>query len=434
MVNLLNLSYSYLLYPTSKIYTMNIGKHIREDRVFVNNILITIFFGVIVNLLNYLFSVFLARSLDASHFGLYNAALGIITLVQIPAIAIQTAITKRVASNKNFNLEKFKLKSTIQLVIVATVLSLLFYASGKYISDIANIPISYIPALTLVVFGAIVSPIAKGFLLGLEKILSFNIITLLETALKFIFGFLAIYMEADITLVILAFALPSIITSLFVLPLTKTKSDIQPTKEIKLNYRQISLIFVTFFLLNVPFTLDLILVNPEVRASYGALSLLGKIVYFGSVTIASLMISKLANSKKHLRKRTLLISLVVSGLTGITITGIYCLFSTEIVNIVFGGMYLDIVEYLVPYAIGMTAYALSYMVITSLLVDDSYIHIYFLVFVTLLQIVLYQMNNTTLYDAVINQFIVYGVLSLFVFLILIFYIFKKNGKESKGST
>ncbi len=412
---------------------MNLGKHITTDRGFINNILITIFFGIIVNLLNYLFSVFLARNLDTTNFGLYSAVLGIITLIQIPAIAIQTAITKRVASNKKFNLEKFKLKSTLQLTAIAVAISLIFFLLGDYISDMANIPQKYIPVLAFVVFGAIVSPVAKGFLLGLEKILSFNIVALLETAFKFVFGFIAIYLNADITIIILSFALPSILTSIVILPLTKTKSDIKPIKEIKLNYKQISLIFITFFLLNIPFTLDLILVNPEIRASYGALSLLGKIVYFASITIASLMISKLANSKKHLRKKTLLISIVISALTGVAITVFYYVFSKQIVDIVFGGMYMDIIQYLAPYALAMTVYAVSYMVITSLLVDDSYIHIFFLLFTTILQVILYSINNDSLYDVFLNQVIIYTVLTAFVFFILIFYIFK-NGKNPKRET
>ena len=405
---------------------MNIGEHISKDRVFVNNILITIFIGVIVNFLNYLFNIFLARNLDSTDFSLYNAAIGIITLVQIPAIAIQTAITKKVASQKDFNLKKFKLKSTIQLTVIALIISLVFYLLGDFIADVANISTIYILPLTVVVFASIVSPIAKGFLLGLEKIFAFNMVILLETVLKFALGFLAIYLATGISLPILAFALPPILTLILILPFVKTGKNVLPTKEIQLDYKNISLIFLTFVLLNVPFTLDLILVNPEIRASYGALSLMGKIVYFGSVTIASLMISKLANSKKQLRRKTLVISLVVSGLTGICISLLYCMFPKLIVEIVFGGMYLEIVEYLVPYAILMTMYALAYMVITSLLVEDSYLHIYFLIFLTVLQTVLFNINNSTLYDAFLNQVIIYGILSIFVFLILIFLYLQKK--------
>lgn len=413
---------------------MNITKHFNTDRAFLNNILITIFFGIIVNLLNYVFTVFLARTLVNTDFGLYNASLGIITLIQIPVIAIQTAITKKVASNKDFNLEKFKLKSLLQLTIIGVVASLLFYILGKPISNIANIPFEYIPILTLVVFVSVVSPIAKGFLLGLEKILSFNVVALFETLLKFAFGFAAIYLDFGMGLIILGFSLPAIITTLFVLPLVKTKAIAKPQKDISLDYKSISLIFITFLLLNIPFTLDLILVNPDVRASYGALSLLGKIVYFGSITIGSLMISKLANSQDHLRKKTLLLSLIVSGFTGVCITVIYWLFPDEIVNIVYKGMYSEIAQYLVIYSLAMTSFGITYMVITSLLVDDSYIHILFFVLITLLQIVLYSTNNTTLYDAFLNQVVIYGVLTVFIFFILIFYIFKNNGKNPKRET
>ena len=182
-------------------------------------------------------------------------------------------------------------------------------------------------------------------------------------------------------------------------------------------------------MLNIPFTLDLILVNPAVRASYGALSLIGKIVYFGAVTIANLMISRLANTQGQSRKKNLLISLGISAVIGIVICIIYWLFTEQIVNIVFGGLYKEITRYVVPYSIAMIGYAISYMVITSELVNDSYIHIYLLLFTSLLQGVLYKINNNSLYDAFLNQIIVYGVLFFFVLILLIFKTLKTNGKE-----
>ena len=191
----------------------------------------------------------------------------------------------------------------------------------------------------------------------------------------------------------------------------------------------IFLIFITFFMLNIPFTLDLILVNPAVRASYGALSLIGKIVYFGAVTIANLMISRLANTQGQSRKKNLLISLGISAVIGIVICIIYWLFTEQIVNIVFGGLYKEITRYIVPYSIAMIGYAISYMVITSELVNDSYIHIYLLLFTSLLQGVLYKINNNSLYDAFLNQIIIYGVLFFFVLILLIFKTLKTNGKE-----
>jgi len=407
---------------------MNLTKHITQNKTFFNHILITLVIGVVVNFLNYLFSIYLARKLVTNDFNIYNAILGIITLIQIPTIAIQTAITKKVASNKNFNLDEFKKKSTIQLILVALILSIIFLLFQKPIANISNIDSKYIPILTIVLFVSLVTPFVKGFLLGLEKILTFNIILLFETVLKFVLGYIAITQSLGMTAIILAFSIPTAITTLAIYPFIKTNSKESPKKEISLNYKQISLIFLTFLLLNVPFTLDLILVNPEIRASYGALSLIGKIVYFGSITIASLMISKLSNSQKKARKKNLIISLIVSTLTGGIICLVYMLFTNEILQFVYDGAYLDIAKYIVPYSLSMIAYSTSYMIITSQLVNDSYSHIYILFAVCVLQVVLYNFNNTTLNDAFINQVVVYGVLFFLVLIILFINIYKSNGK------
>lgn len=408
---------------------MNLTKHITQNKTFFNQILITLVIGVLVNFLNYLFSIYLARNLISNDFNIYNAILGIITLVQIPAIAIQTAITKKVASKRDFNLDKFKRKSTLQLVVVALIISLVFLLLRNQIAYISNIDVKYIPILSIALFISLVTPVAKGFLLGLEKILSFNMVLLFETVLKFLLGYIAITNNFGLEMIILAFCIPSIITTAFVLPLIKSKGKEEDKKEIKLNYKHISLIFLTFLLLSVPFTLDLILVNPDVRASYGALSLIGKIVYFGSITIASLMISKLSNSQKEARKKNLIISLIVSTLTGGIICLVYMLFTNEILQFVYDGAYLDIAKYIVPYSLSMIAYSTSYMIITSQLVNDSYSHIYILFAVCVLQVVLYNLNNNTLNDAFINQIVIYGVLFILVLLILIFNIYKSNGKS-----
>jgi len=184
----------------------------------------------------------------------------------------------------------------------------------------------------------------------------------------------------------------------------------------------------------MPANLSLILANPDIRASYGALTLIGKIVYFASITIASVMLSKLASTKKEERKKSLLISLAFAFLTGIGISAIYLLFTRDIVHFIFGDLYMDIVGYVVPYSVAIIGYALAYLLITSLLVDDSYIHIYFLVLLTLLQMILFRVNNSTLHDIFINQVIIYGVLGLFVLSILIYYLLKKKNEKDKEET
>lgn len=408
---------------------MNIAKYFNGEKTFLKNVLITILIGGIVSFLNYLFNIYLARNFQEYDFGLYTAALGIIYLVQIPAAAIQTAVTKKVAQKKNFDLEKFKIKSTLQLSIIAVILSLLFILFGDKIANYVNIPTKYILPLGIALFGAVISPIPKGFLLGLEKIGTLNIILLLETILKFGMGYYAISNNLDITIPILSNVLPALLTLIIILPFVKTKSIEKPKEDINIEYKGLLLLFITFLLLNMPFTLDLLLVNPDIRPEYGALSLVGKIVFFASTMTASVMISRLANQEDHLRKKTIVMSLGVAAATGIAISIIYFLFTNLIVKIVFDGMYMSITPYIALYGIAMTAYAVSYMLINSLLIKGSYLHIIFLTALTALQLVLFMTNNRTLHDAVFNQLVIYGILFIFTLIILIFYIFKQNGQR-----
>ncbi len=410
---------------------MNLSKYFSGEKTFLKNVLITIVVGAFVSFLNYLFNIYLARNLQDTDFGMYNAALGIIYLVQIPAVAIQTAITKKVAEKKDFNLEKFKIQSILQLSLVAVILSVTFILLGEHIASIANIPEKYILPLGIALFGSLISPIPKGFLLGIERITTLNVILLLETILKFIMGYYAISMSMDITIPILANVIPALITLLVIMPFVKTGKEEIPQTKVTIPYKGVALLFLTFLLLNTPFTLDLILVNPEVRAQYGALSLVGKIVYFASITIAGVMISRLANQRDEERKKTLLISLGITALTGLSISFVYLLLPEYIVHIVFGGMYTEIIPYIGMYGVAMTLFSVSYMVINSLLIKDSYIHIYFLSFLLVLQLLLYKLHNITLYDAFINQLIIYGVLFIFISFILIFYFFKKNGDKKE---
>lgn len=408
---------------------MTILKYFKNEKTFLRNILIALSVGTLVSFLNYIFNIYLARNFSSNYFGLYTAAIGIIYLVQIPSAAIQTAITKKVAQNREVNIKKFKIQSTIQLGIVALILSLLFLLFGEYIAAFANIPKQYILPLAIALFGAILSPIPKGFLLGLEKIGTVNIIMLLETVLKFVMGYYAISRGLDITIPILANVIPSFLTLLVVFPFLKTGSNEFAKKKISLKYKELILLFVTFFLLNMPFTLDLILVNPDIRPAYGALSLIGKIVFFASTMIAGVMVSKLANQQTKLRKKTLLISLGIAAFTGLGLSLIYFLFTDIIVQFVFNGMYNEITPYITLYAIGMSAYSISYLVINFLIINNSYRYLILLIFLTILQYVLYQINNQTLRDAFINQLIIYGILFLFTVLILIFYILKRNEKD-----
>ena len=282
-----------------------------KEQHFIKNLLLAVVLGSFIGLFNYLFNIFVARYTVESVFGVFSAAMGIIYLLQIPALSIQTILTKTVGEQRDVNWKKFKLKSLLIFTAVGFLFSVIFYLSKDYILDISNIPSESILPLTLVFLFSFISPISKGFLLGKEKIVTVNLLLLLETTSKFILGYIAIKMGGDITLLILATALPAVVFGLIALPFIKLDSKKEKiTKKPTLNYKELLLMTGSFLLLNTPFTLDLILVNPNFRAEYSALALVGKIVFFAATTISSVMFARLVNQEKSKKERkTLLISL-----------------------------------------------------------------------------------------------------------------------------
>ncbi|KKP64198.1 MAG: hypothetical protein UR61_C0051G0001, partial [candidate division WS6 bacterium GW2011_GWE1_34_7] len=267
------------------------------NSLFIKNLLLTSVFGGLIGALNYAFNIFVARFTTLEIFGIYGAVLGIIYLIQIPALSIQALVTKVVAKEKSFNLNSYKWSILLQFTALGIVFGFLFLLFKKNISNIATIPSDLIIYLAITFVLAFVSPISKGLLLGKERIFTVNLLLFLETILRFGIGYFAIKTNAPLPLLILSCAIPSVITTLVALPLINLKGDGEK-KSIPIDLKELFLATVSFLLLTIPYTLDLILVNPEFRAQYSGVSLLGKLVYFAAITIASVMFARLSNLTK----------------------------------------------------------------------------------------------------------------------------------------
>ena len=241
--------------------------------VFIKNLLLTTVLGGIIGILNYLFNILVARYTDQNIFSVFSAAIGIVYLIQIPAIAIQSLITKEIAKNKNKDLNSYKWYSFGIFTILGICFSVLFFLFKVKISGIASIPEDLVFFLSLTMLFAFVSPVSKGLLLGEERIVTVNLVLLLETILKFAIGALAIKYGGVIWALILANSVPAMITTLGILPFVKFRKN--GTEKIRMNFKELILMTVSFLLLTIPFSMDLILVNPEFRAEYSSISLLG---------------------------------------------------------------------------------------------------------------------------------------------------------------
>jgi len=395
------------------------------NSLFIKNLLFTSVFGGLIGLLNYLFNIFVARFTTMEIFGIYSAVLGIIYLIQIPALSIQALVTKVVAKNKLFDLNSYKWNILLQFTVLGVVFGGVFFLFKESISNIATIPSDLIIYLAITFVLAFVSPISKGLLLGKERIITVNLLVLFETILRFGIGYFAIKANAPLPLLILSCAIPSVITTLATLPLINLKGNGEK-KNIPIDFKELFLATVSFLLLTIPYTIDLILVNPEFRAEYSGVSLLGKLVYFAAITIASVMFARISNLTRRAEiTKSLLVALSLSVIIGLGTTGVLVGFKDTIISASIGDKYLSVAPYLWIFGLCMTGYALVYMVANYFITQRYYIYIIVLLVCALLQIYLFSVRNESLDMVIVNQVVVYLVLTMGTFAMLLLNLRKK---------
>jgi O-antigen/teichoic acid export membrane protein len=396
---------------------------------YVINLLLTTVFGGVIGLINYLFNIFIARFSTEEIFGLYSTAIGAIYLIQIPAISIQNVLTKLVGENRKGDITKLKTSSIVSLGLIGFVLASVFYSSSSLFTSNMESSIQLILPLSLTLLLSFLTTIPKGILLGQEKVILVNVILLAETVLKFLMGYVGIKMGGNIHILILANAVPALLSFLITIPFIKSPKLYK--KKLKIPYKSLALMTVSLLLLSTPYTLDLILTPEVFKAEYGALSLIGKLVYFACITIAFVMFSRLSNQKNDRKElETVSVTIFVTLIIGLLITlGIY-LFKDLIIDMAFGGKYTDISAYFVVFGLLMSSYAIVYMFANFFFSRDSYWYIGVLLFVTVLQIFLFKTQISSFFDIIRNQVIVYSVLLVSTFSYFIFnFLLKKDGRK-----
>lgn len=402
-----------------------------KEKTFLLHLFLTTFLGGVVGILNYAFNILIARYTSKEIFGIFSAALGIIYLSQISGMSIQSLVTKTVAKNKEHDLNKYKWNTTLSFAIIGVVASIIFFLFKVPISQLASIPKELILYLALAIIFAFISPVSKGLLLGQEKVITVNLLLLAETVMKFIIGIVAIKIGGNIPLLIVANAIPPFLTTLFIIPMIKFKK--KKDTEVKNNWKEFLLMTISFLLLTMPFTIDLVLVNSTFRAEYSSLSLLGKIVYFACVTTSAVLFARLSNESSFTKqKKSLFLSILLSLLIGLFLSLIYFFLGEKIISLSVGDSYLKINTYLGVFGLCMTGYSIVYMVANFFIARGTYSYIWVLLSASILQITLFSTRNNYLYEVVQNQVILYTCLTLSTILFLLFN-FKKNRNEENKS-
>ncbi|MBS3166919.1 oligosaccharide flippase family protein [Candidatus Woesearchaeota archaeon] len=365
-----------------KIKTKFFGK---ENKNFRDQTIVG-FSMLFMNIMNAVFHLVAGRKLGPEDYGLFGALLYIMYFMTVPLNTIQLSISK---FTTRFNIEKNNAKISymykrairkmliwglfafIAFLLISPLLIKFFHVSESNI--IKEYSPFFITGLFLV--SALLLPIPRGILQGLQKFLPFGSNLLLEGLIKIGFGVLLLIFGFGLDGALFTF-LASYIIAYFVA--SYSLKDIKKTKpekfDTKILYGYSYPVIITLTVLTAMYTVDMILIKNflslENAGFYAALSTLGKVVFFGSLSVSNVLFPKISeiyeskigslNSKEKEHRKVLFSSLLIVFLFGMCGVAFFYFLHNQFISLTYGIKYLPVSNLLWLFSLAMTFFAMSY--------------------------------------------------------------------------
>lgn len=361
------------------------------------------------NFLNFLFHFSMGRMLGPEDYGILAVLMSLVYLYAIPTEAIQNIIsryTSRFNIKKEYGKIKFLLlKSLNKTFKISIILFLFLVLIGIFLSYFLQINFWLIFITNIFIFFSVSMPITRGVLQGRKKFSSLGINMVIEATLKLFFA---------ISLVIFGFKVFGAITgailgclSALVFSLYFNK-DILKTREQKTSFDGIYLqsvpYFITIFVVFISLSLDIILAkrffSPELAGQYAALSMLGKIIFLGTISISKTMFP--LTSEKHdcnkdpskLFKKSMLIIVLLCSFAIL----VYTLFPKLVIMILYGSQYIAMAPFLIYSALALSFLALTNLVLMYNLSINKLRKYYYLFLFPVIQVILLVLFHNTILE------------------------------------
>lgn len=272
-----------------------------------------VFFGnLLANFFNFLFNLFMSRNLSISDYGTLASIIPLIGLPLLVANAISPTVIRFAgnyfAKNKLALIRGLYFKTIKFLFSFATIIFIFFLLFLSPISEFFQIENKAVLVITnIMIFIAIIGVVNMS-LLQAKLAFAFQVfINLLNSTLKLGIGFIFVFLGYSVTGAVGAMLIAGMVSYLVsFIPLKfifdkKMSSPAMETKEL-FSYGVPSA--VTFFGLTSLISTDIILVkhffDPTNAGLYAGLSLIGRVIFYISAPIGSVMFPLIV--QKHSRK------------------------------------------------------------------------------------------------------------------------------------
>ena len=299
--------------------------------------------ALIVGIGNYVFNVLMGRMLGPIDYGVLASLLSLVFIINVPSQTLGTITTRYIArfeSRKELGHARFffnyLLKKTL---IISLFVSLLFLAASPFLKIFLKVE-AFSPFLILLVilFFSLLSALPMGGLRGLEKFFEISLYNVITTILKVILGVALVWLGFKINGALFALFFSGLLLALlFYKDLKLPAQEAVELKDEKIFHYAIPVFFVSLCLATL-YNLDVIMAKhflSDTQAGYYAvLSLMGKIILFGTASIGDVLFPIVA--KNHQKGAdsggVLRLSLIITFCASCAVTLIYFAFPESIIS------------------------------------------------------------------------------------------------------
>lgn len=389
------------------------------------------------NFFAYIYHVVFGRLLDPSLYGELAATFSITGMIASALTFIGLVIVKFVSSSDSKN-ESGKLFSwfVTRGALLGGILCLLFLLFTPQLSTFLHINPAIVYFIGPVVFLSVITLIYKSFLQGLiqfkENILIINI----EMIGKLIFGLIFVYLGFGVLGAMIGLFVSYIVGVLlgaYFLRGYKVRKVSTVSVDTKKLFDYSLPILISSIAINSLLLLDLILVKhlftPYEAGIYASVATLGKIIFFGTAPVASVMFPLV--SKKHSQgesyTKVFLLSMGLTLCIAIGVITIFLITPDLIIQSVYGNKYDEARDYLAWYGLFILLFTLASLLLNFYLSIGKTKIISVAVITALSQVI-----GIWFYHESLLQVISVSILSsLFFFICLAVYFFKETRQSSK---
>jgi O-antigen/teichoic acid export membrane protein len=415
---------------------------IKKDR-FLTNSLILFCGSLLVGFGNYLYQFLMARMLMVEVYGELQSLLAILTITGVLTGAISTVLVKYTADFKAKDqlnkIHSLFLLFTKKTSTVAIIFFVFFVILSGYIAKFLNLT-SVFP---LIILGAgflfsFSNSINLGIVRGLQKFKELSIISIISAFLKILFAVLLVKLGFAVNGAIGAVTLAALIGySISFYPIKflfrRQKEQVQVKEILQYSFP----VFFTLLFITLLYNIDIILVkhffSAQTAGEYGALTMLGHMIFFMTGPVAGVMFPMAADAHSSLNHPAKILkkAIYLTVLIGLAIVFFYFFIPDFIIKILIGSKFLLIGKYLGWFGLSMFLYSLVTLFSTYFLSVGKIKGAYLVGVGALLQIIFISVFHSNLWQiiCIMNGVMLLILLLLISYFIRIYYICPKKQSQ-----